>query len=379
MFGLTGEALANRVRAAATSATARALTEIRPVDPTGTTPVFGLTGEALANRVRAAATSATARALTEIRPVDPTGTTPVFGLTGEALANRVRAAVQLGCSDSPERRWPTGSSATARALTEIRPVRPNRYNWGVRTHRRGAGQPGPSRCLLISSVTARALTEIRPVRPKRYNWGVRTHRRGAGQPGPSRCLLISSVTARALTEIRPVRPKRYNWGVRTHRRGAGQPGPSRCLLISSVTARALTEIRPVRPKRYNWGVRTHRRGAGQPGPSRCTRRRPRGWIHRPDRHVAEDGRRRSAQRSSTAPRPLEARRHDRPLHAGRGGMRSPAVAELRLPWRKNNNPGPADAGPFLIRRAAPRPKTMPDHPKCPRPPIGAKPEEPPLI
>ena len=44
---------------------------------------------------------------------------------------------------------------------------------------------------------------------------------------------------------------------------------------------------------------------------------------------------------------------------------------------KNNNPGPADAGPFLIRRAAPRPKTMPDHPKCPRPPIGAKPEEPP--
>ena len=58
MFGLTGEALANRVRAPATSATARALTEIRPVDPTGTTPVFGLTGEALANRVRAPATSA---------------------------------------------------------------------------------------------------------------------------------------------------------------------------------------------------------------------------------------------------------------------------------------------------------------------------------
>ena len=41
-----------------------------------------------------AVTSATARALQEIKPEDPTGTTPIFGLTGEALANRVRAAAR---------------------------------------------------------------------------------------------------------------------------------------------------------------------------------------------------------------------------------------------------------------------------------------------
>ena len=50
----------------------------------------------------------------------------------------------------------------------------------------GKNQPEP-RTVAVTSATARALTEIRPVRPKRYNWGVRTHRRGAGQPGPSRC------------------------------------------------------------------------------------------------------------------------------------------------------------------------------------------------
>ena len=41
-----------------TAATARALTEIKKQDPTDTSPVFGLTGEALANRVRAAARAA---------------------------------------------------------------------------------------------------------------------------------------------------------------------------------------------------------------------------------------------------------------------------------------------------------------------------------
>ena len=41
-----------------------------------------------------AVTSATARALQEIKELDPTGTTTVFGLTGEALANRVRAAAR---------------------------------------------------------------------------------------------------------------------------------------------------------------------------------------------------------------------------------------------------------------------------------------------
>ena len=43
---------------AVTAATARALREIRPKDAAPTTPVFGLTGEALANRVRAAARAA---------------------------------------------------------------------------------------------------------------------------------------------------------------------------------------------------------------------------------------------------------------------------------------------------------------------------------
>ena len=43
---------------AVTAATARALREIRPDDATPTTAVFGLTGEALANRVRAAARAA---------------------------------------------------------------------------------------------------------------------------------------------------------------------------------------------------------------------------------------------------------------------------------------------------------------------------------
>ena len=42
---------------AVTEATARALREIRPDDATPTTAVFGLTGEALANRVRAAGLS----------------------------------------------------------------------------------------------------------------------------------------------------------------------------------------------------------------------------------------------------------------------------------------------------------------------------------
>ena len=41
-----------------------------------------------------AVTTATARALQEIRPKDAEPTSPVFGLTGEALANRVRAAAQ---------------------------------------------------------------------------------------------------------------------------------------------------------------------------------------------------------------------------------------------------------------------------------------------
>ena len=40
-----------------------------------------------------AVTTATARALGEIRPADADPAVPVFGLTGEALANRVRAAV----------------------------------------------------------------------------------------------------------------------------------------------------------------------------------------------------------------------------------------------------------------------------------------------
>ena len=43
---------------AVTAATARALTEIKKQDPTDTSPVFGLTGETLANRVRAAARAA---------------------------------------------------------------------------------------------------------------------------------------------------------------------------------------------------------------------------------------------------------------------------------------------------------------------------------
>ena len=41
-----------------------------------------------------AVTSATSRALQEIKELDPTSTTSVFGLTGEALANRVRAAAR---------------------------------------------------------------------------------------------------------------------------------------------------------------------------------------------------------------------------------------------------------------------------------------------
>ena len=53
-----------------------------------------LTGKNQPEPRTVAVISATARALTEIRPVDPTGTTPVFGLTGEALANRVRAAAR---------------------------------------------------------------------------------------------------------------------------------------------------------------------------------------------------------------------------------------------------------------------------------------------
>ena len=44
-----------------------------------------LTGKNQPEPRTVAVISATARALTEIRPVDPTGTTPVFGLTGEAL------------------------------------------------------------------------------------------------------------------------------------------------------------------------------------------------------------------------------------------------------------------------------------------------------
>ena len=43
---------------AVTAATARALGEIRPDEPDAAVPVFGLTGEALANRVRAAARAA---------------------------------------------------------------------------------------------------------------------------------------------------------------------------------------------------------------------------------------------------------------------------------------------------------------------------------
>ena len=43
---------------AVTAATARALREIRPKDADPAAPVFGLTGEALANRVRAAARAA---------------------------------------------------------------------------------------------------------------------------------------------------------------------------------------------------------------------------------------------------------------------------------------------------------------------------------
>ena len=43
---------------AVTAATARALGEIRPADADSGAPVFGLTGEALANRVRATARAA---------------------------------------------------------------------------------------------------------------------------------------------------------------------------------------------------------------------------------------------------------------------------------------------------------------------------------
>ena len=41
-----------------------------------------------------AVTGATARALKELKELDPTAATIVFGLTGEALANRVRAAAR---------------------------------------------------------------------------------------------------------------------------------------------------------------------------------------------------------------------------------------------------------------------------------------------
>ena len=41
-----------------------------------------------------AVTSATARALQEIKELDPTDTTPVFRMTGETLANRVRGAAR---------------------------------------------------------------------------------------------------------------------------------------------------------------------------------------------------------------------------------------------------------------------------------------------
>ena len=187
--------------------------------------------------------------------------------------------VQLRCSDSPERRWPTGSEPLANRVRAAGQPGPSRWPTGsepLANRVRAAGQPGPSRWPTGSEPLPVDFQRHSPgpdgdqtSRPNRYNSGVRTHRRGAGQPGPSRCLLISSATARALTEIRPVRPNRYNSGVRTHRRGAGQPGPRRCHQRHSPGPDG---DQTSRPKRYNSGVRTHRRGAGQPGPRRCHQR-----------------------------------------------------------------------------------------------------------
>ena len=79
------------------------------------------------------------------------------------------------------------------------------------------------------------------------------------------------------------------------------------------------------------GVRADRRGPSQPGTCRRPSSRPGRrvqWTQRPHRHGPADGGCWSAQRGGAAPRPVEARRHGGPVHAGRGRRRGAEVAEL---------------------------------------------------
>ena len=62
--------------------------------PDGTGRLTVQKGKNQAEPATVAVTTATARALREIRPEDTDPAAPVFGLTGEALANRVRAAAK---------------------------------------------------------------------------------------------------------------------------------------------------------------------------------------------------------------------------------------------------------------------------------------------
>ena len=86
-----------------------------------------------------------------------------------------------------------------------------------------------------------------------------------------------------------------------------------------------------RRRSRRFGVRPDRRDAGQPDSCRCSSCRPGRRLlrtQRPHRHGAADGGRRSADRGGPAPRAMEARRHGRPLHSGRGRRRGAEVADL---------------------------------------------------
>ena len=119
----------------------------------------------------------------------------------------------------------------------------------------------------------------------------------------------------------------------TIQKGKNQPEPATV---------AVTETHRPRPARNSagWrrtpcrpcsGVQPDRRDAGQPDTCRSKSCRPGRRLlraQRPDRHGPEDGGRRGAHRCGPEPRPMEARRHGRPLHPGRGRRRGAEVADL---------------------------------------------------
>ena len=79
------------------------------------------------------------------------------------------------------------------------------------------------------------------------------------------------------------------------------------------------------------GLRPDRRDAGQPDSCRCSSCRPGRRLLRtqlPHRHGPADGGRRGADCDGPAPRALEARRHGRPVHPGRGCRGGLEVVEL---------------------------------------------------